>query len=241
MCRGKNACGRRPYCWSCGASGHISKACPCKNTTPQPRLTTVTVEAMEESSKASVFGGKEGMEDGQPFSSEGCPRIELRRAKTTEATAAAKAATARLGYGGGRKASILVFIFEMEEGGRRLRKGENNYQEGDAGWTKYGGEGHGQNQVPVRLCFTSKNWRYHSKVKEPPFPLLGLRFPPLPPLPTRAKRRKNDCHIDRHDLERGRFTKKKTNWDRYLKKPPLAGSPLRILVISLRPEVWYHG
>lgn len=28
--------GRWPYCWTCGAVGHMSKARPEKNTVPQP-------------------------------------------------------------------------------------------------------------------------------------------------------------------------------------------------------------
>lgn len=28
--------GRRPYCWACGDSGHMSKACPGRKTVPRP-------------------------------------------------------------------------------------------------------------------------------------------------------------------------------------------------------------
>lgn len=30
--------GRRPYCWACGASGHMYKACPGRKTVPRPSL-----------------------------------------------------------------------------------------------------------------------------------------------------------------------------------------------------------
>lgn len=34
--------GRKPYCWLCGASGHMSKACPAKKPQPPPYPTTAT-------------------------------------------------------------------------------------------------------------------------------------------------------------------------------------------------------
>lgn len=43
MCREKRIMvvveGRRPYFWSCGAPGHISKLCPAKKSQPPPRPT----------------------------------------------------------------------------------------------------------------------------------------------------------------------------------------------------------
>lgn len=37
--------GRRPYCWLCGVSGHMAKACPGSNVTSKTRSrTTATVE-----------------------------------------------------------------------------------------------------------------------------------------------------------------------------------------------------
>lgn len=45
--------GRRPYYWSCGASGYMAKTFPGKNGTPRPRTTVTTKTTVEaESNKA---------------------------------------------------------------------------------------------------------------------------------------------------------------------------------------------
>lgn len=57
--------GRRPYCYSCGASARMSKACPGKNAAIQPNQASVA-EAVEESGKAPmVFWGRWGRKDGK--------------------------------------------------------------------------------------------------------------------------------------------------------------------------------
>lgn len=53
--------GRRPYSWSYGASGHMSKACPSKKATPQPQATAVTtpsVAAAETATKTPTMNGR---------------------------------------------------------------------------------------------------------------------------------------------------------------------------------------
>lgn len=46
MCREKRMLvmveGRKPYCWSCGASRHMSKACSAKSSQPPSRPTATT-------------------------------------------------------------------------------------------------------------------------------------------------------------------------------------------------------
>ena len=37
--------GRRPHCWSCGAAGHMAKACPERYPAPQAKPTTSTVDS----------------------------------------------------------------------------------------------------------------------------------------------------------------------------------------------------
>lgn len=61
MCREKRMLvvveGRRPYYWSCGASGYMAMAFPGNNGTPQPRTTaSTTVEAESNKAPPTVSG-----------------------------------------------------------------------------------------------------------------------------------------------------------------------------------------
>lgn len=60
MCREKRMLvvveGRHPFCWTCGASGHMSTACPRKKVAAQPQANTtaaatITVAATEVSGR----------------------------------------------------------------------------------------------------------------------------------------------------------------------------------------------
>lgn len=66
MCRDRRILvvveGYKPYCWACGISGHMAKACPGKKTAPQltaAPVTTTSAATEAEPSKTPGEGWKE--------------------------------------------------------------------------------------------------------------------------------------------------------------------------------------